>query len=71
MIDHSKQIPRRSVIKRGDQFAFFSEGEMLGIGTRAPAGGAPADCYAPYATINARSVNDIRLLFNHAEVRCF
>jgi hypothetical protein len=71
MIDHSKQLPRASLIKRGDQFAFFSEGEMLGIGSRAPAGGAPADCYAPYPTTNARSMNDICLLFNHAEVRRF
>lgn len=68
MIKHSKQIPRNSRIQRGAQFDFFSEGEMVGIGSRAPAGGAPADCYRQYDTVSARSLHDIDLLFNHAEV---
>ena len=68
MIEHSRQIPRNSHIQRGGQFDFFSEGEMVGIGSRAPAGGAPGDCYRPYNTISANSLNDIDLLFNYTEV---
>lgn len=71
MIEHSKQIPRNAPIQRGSQFAFFSEGNMTGIGSRAPAGGAPADCYRQYKTVNARSLHDIDMLFNHAEVGTF
>jgi hypothetical protein len=68
MIEHSTKIPRNHTIKRGAKFAFFSEGEMVGIGSRVPAGGAPADCYRQYETVSARSLHDIDLLFNHAEV---
>jgi hypothetical protein len=68
MIEHSKQIPRNSLIQRGCQFDFFSEGEMVGIGSRALAGGTPADCYRQYDTVSVRSLNGIDLMFNNAEV---
>jgi hypothetical protein len=69
MLDHSKQLPRNRPIRRGKQFKKYSGGWMAGYGSRQPAGGAAADTYRAYSSMSADSVQDIDLLFNHAEVR--
>lgn len=68
MVEHSKLIPRGNPIQRGQKFAFLSAGSMIGVGSRVPAGGAPADTYRGYDVMRAESLEDINLLFNHAEV---
>lgn len=68
MIDHSKKLSEIKLIKCGKQFLHFSEGHMRGIGSRFPAGGAPADAYRVYDGTSADSLEDLDLLFNHAEV---
>lgn len=41
---------------------------MVGVGSREAAGGAPADAYRPYEGMTGSELDDIDLLFNHAEV---
>jgi hypothetical protein len=68
MVDHSKKLSKLKLIKQGEQFCHFSEGHMRGIGSCFPAGRAPADSYRVYKGISADSLEDLDLLFNHAEV---
>jgi hypothetical protein len=65
---HSKQLPRSRAIQRGNQFSYLSGGSMVGLGSREPAGGASGDAYRAYESMSASSLDDIDLLFNHAEV---
>jgi hypothetical protein len=41
---------------------------MVGLGSCEPAGGASGDAYRAYKGMSANSLDDIDLLFNHAEV---
>ena len=70
---HSKKLPRSRAIQRGSQFNYLSGGTMVGLGSREPAGGASGDAYRAYEGMSADSLDDIDLLFNHAEVHlhCF
>lgn len=68
MVNHSKKLSKIKPIKRGGQFQQFSQGQMRGIGSRLPAGGAPGDAYRAYEGTSADSLEDLDLLFNHAEV---
>jgi hypothetical protein len=68
MVDHSKKSSKIKPIKRGEQFHHLSVGHMRGIGSRIPAGGAPGDAYRAYDGTSADSLEELDLLFNHAEV---
>ena len=68
MIAHSKQLPRSRVIRRGNQFSYLSGGSMVGLGSRQPSGGPSSNAYRAYEGMSANSLDDIDMLFNHAEV---
>lgn len=68
MKGHSKKLSKLRSIKRGKQFRAFCGGTMVGVGSREPAGGAPADAYRPYEGMTGSELEDIDLFFDHAEV---
>jgi hypothetical protein len=41
---------------------------MVGLGSREPSGSASSDAYRAYEGMSANSLDDINMLFNHAEV---
>lgn len=70
---HSKKLPCSRAIRQGNQFKYLSGGTMVGLCSHELAGGASGDAYRAYEGMSANSLEDIDLLFNHAEVHfhCF
>lgn len=47
----------------------WNHGTMTALGSRQPVGGRRGDSYVPYAIHSGQTVDDIKALFRHAEVR--
>jgi hypothetical protein len=70
--DHLRHaISTAKTVKRGGSHASWQYGSMVPVGSRIPQGGKPGDAYASYASMSADSIDDVDVMFNHAEVLCF
>jgi len=69
LLSHHSALQRVKEIKRGQQFAHYSEGSMIPKGGREAMGGAKGDTYALYTGMDAVTMQDIDSLFDDAEVR--
>ncbi len=56
-------------VQRGAGFRAFAWGSMKALGSRVPQGGNAGSDYGPYKDMDAREIDGIRCMFNHAKVR--
>lgn len=64
-------MAKTKAVKRGQQFDSFSQGSMHPQGNCTASGGAPGDSYTPYSGMNAITEDDLKALFDDAEVSLF
>lgn len=69
MRKHRKSVSHFNPLKRGSSLEAWKYGEMRAFGSRLPQGGRRGDAYAMYAGINADSDEEIKALFEHAQVQ--
>lgn len=55
-------------LKRGQRFENFSSGLIYGVGFRRPMGGCPGSGYSVYEGMQAKTLDGLETLFDHAEV---
>jgi hypothetical protein len=55
-------------MRRGGQFDFYGDGDMIANGSSAGMGGLGGSGYAPVSGIEATSLGGIDLIFNEVEV---
>ncbi|KAJ4465422.1 hypothetical protein C8J55DRAFT_566351 [Lentinula edodes] len=70
LVHHSSKVSAVKPVRRGGKFDLWSSGQMRPYGWRQPSGGRLGDTYAPYAGMEAESVEGITILFEHAETSC-
>ncbi|GAV99110.1 hypothetical protein LENED_000544 [Lentinula edodes] len=70
LVHHCNKVTAVKPVRRGGKFDLWSSGQMCPYGWRQPSGGRLGDTYAPYAGIEAETLEGIMVLFEHAETSC-
>ncbi|KAH7871938.1 uncharacterized protein C8R40DRAFT_1174015 [Lentinula edodes] len=70
LVHHCNKVTAVKPVRRGGKFDLWSSGQMHPYGWRQPSGGRLGDTYAPYAGIEAETLEGIMVLFEHAETSC-
>ncbi|KAJ3925153.1 MAG: hypothetical protein NXY57DRAFT_968286 [Lentinula lateritia] len=65
LVHHSSKVSAVKPVRRGGKFDLWSSGQMRPYGWRQPSGGRLGDAYAPYAGMEAESVEDI--MYSHGD----